>query len=47
MDLSQNQWAEQLQSDENAVILDVRTLDEFQDGNYYRAFNIDKIEVRW
>lgn len=41
MDLSQNDWAEKLQSDENAVVLDVRTEEEFQDGMIPNAINID------
>lgn len=32
MDLSQNDWIAQLESDNNAVILDVRTEDEWNDG---------------
>lgn len=32
MDLSQNDWTAQLESDTNAVILDVRTEDEWNDG---------------
>lgn len=32
MDLSQNDWAAQLQQDDNAVILDVRTEDEWSEG---------------
>jgi rhodanese-related sulfurtransferase len=32
MDLSQNDWAAQLENDTNAVILDVRTEDEWSEG---------------
>ena len=32
MDLSQHEWAEQLANDVNAVILDVRTEDEWNEG---------------
>jgi rhodanese-related sulfurtransferase len=32
MDLSQNDWAEKLKVDSNAVILDVRTEDEWEEG---------------
>ena len=32
MNLSQNEWAEQLKNDANAVILDVRTEDEWNEG---------------
>ncbi|WP_299890969.1 rhodanese-like domain-containing protein [uncultured Lacinutrix sp.] len=31
-DLSQEQWAQQLEADENAFILDVRTEEEVEDG---------------
>jgi rhodanese-related sulfurtransferase len=32
MDLSQEQWAEQLENDQNAVVLDVRTPEEWDEG---------------
>ncbi len=32
MDLTQQQWAEQLSSDNNAVIIDVRTPEEWSEG---------------
>ncbi|AOC95793.1 MULTISPECIES: rhodanese-like domain-containing protein [Flavobacterium] len=41
MNLSQEDWVAQLQADENAVILDVRTEDEFNDGYIENALNID------
>lgn len=41
MDLSQQEWVSQLNKDENAVILDVRTEDEFNDGHIPNALNID------
>lgn len=41
MDLSQNEWWEQAQQDENAVILDVRTEDEWNHGIIPGAINID------
>ncbi|RZJ69741.1 rhodanese-like domain-containing protein [Flavobacterium sp.] len=41
MDLSQNDWQEKLQNDPNAVILDVRTEDEWNDGIIPGAINID------
>jgi len=41
MNLSQTEWAAQLQNDENAVILDVRTEDECADGVIPSAINID------
>ena len=40
-DLSQEMWAHQLENDENAVILDVRTEDEVADGFIPNAKNID------
>ena len=41
MDLSQNEWAEKLNNTENAVILDVRTEDEINEGFIPNAKNID------
>jgi rhodanese-related sulfurtransferase len=41
MDLSQNEWRTQLKSDENWVILDVRTDEECLDGIIPGAINID------
>lgn len=41
MDISQEQWWSQLQEDKNAVILDVRTEDEFNRGIIPGAKNID------
>ena len=40
-DLSQEEWAEQLQNDDNAVILDVRTPEEVEEGYIPDAINID------
>lgn len=40
-DLIQNEWASQLQSDGNAVILDVRTQEEVEDGMIPNALHID------
>ena len=40
-DLSQMEWAEQLNADDNAFILDVRTPMEFQQGYIPDASNID------
>lgn len=40
-DLSQEEWAEQLANDNNAVILDVRTSDEVADGIIPNALHID------
>tara|TARA_R110002167_G_scaffold59804_8_gene169387 strand:- start:802 stop:1113 length:312 start_codon:yes stop_codon:yes gene_type:complete len=39
--LSQEEWAEQLQKDDNAFILDVRTEDEVSEGYIPDATNID------
>lgn len=41
MDLSQEDWKKQLATDENAVILDVRTEEECLDGIIPGAINID------
>lgn len=41
MDISQDEWAEGLLSDENAVVLDVRTEDECDEGMIPNAINID------
>lgn len=41
MNLNQNDWASQLEADANAVILDVRTEDEWNDGYIPNAINID------
>ncbi len=41
MNLSQQDWANQLAADTNAVILDVRTLDECQEGIIPNSINID------
>ncbi|MBK0369884.1 rhodanese-like domain-containing protein [Flavobacterium agrisoli] len=41
MNLSQEDWVAQLAADENAVVLDVRTEDEFNDGYIENAINID------
>ena len=40
-DLSQNDWANALFEHSEAVILDVRTEDEFESGHIPNAFNID------
>jgi len=40
-DLTQEEWSEQLAADDNAVILDVRTEREFEDGYIPNAINID------
>ncbi|WP_309641171.1 rhodanese-like domain-containing protein [Flavobacterium sp.] len=41
MDLSQNDWKEQLLQDSNAAILDVRTPDEWSEGIIPNAIQID------
>lgn len=41
MNLSQEQWWENFQQDENAVILDVRTIDEFEEIAIPNSLNID------
>lgn len=40
-DLSQAEWSEQLRDDDNAIILDVRTPEEFEDGYIPNSTNID------
>lgn len=41
MDLNQIDWRNQLQADEQAVVIDVRTADEFDSGIIPGAINID------
>ena len=41
MDLPQEDWTKQLKKDTNAVILDVRTADEVEQGSIPNAKNID------
>jgi rhodanese-related sulfurtransferase len=41
MNLEQEDWRDQLNNDTNAVILDVRTEDEFAEGMIPGAINID------
>ncbi|TLP81041.1 rhodanese-like domain-containing protein [Maribacter sp. ACAM166] len=40
-DLSQQVWEEQLEKDSNAVILDVRTNEEIEDGIIPNSINLD------
>lgn len=40
-DLTQDEWAEQLANDDNAVILDVRTDEEVADGIIPNAVHLD------
>ena len=40
-DLSQNDWAKALVENREAVVLDVRTKDEFESGHIPNALNID------
>ncbi len=40
-DLKQNEWVEQLNGDDDAVILDVRTQDEVDEGKIPNALHID------
>ena len=41
MNLTQEDWVSQLEADENAVILDVRTEAEVSEGIIANAINID------
>ncbi|MCG2459639.1 rhodanese-like domain-containing protein [Flavobacteriaceae bacterium F89] len=41
MNLSQEEWEEQLEQDDNAFILDVRTEEELEEGYIPGATNID------
>ena len=41
MNLAQEVWVDQLKNDENAVVLDVRTEDECNEGMIPGAINID------
>lgn len=41
MNLEQQDWVSQFEGDDNAVILDVRTEDEWNDGIIENAINID------
>ncbi|MEO9892423.1 rhodanese-like domain-containing protein [Aurantibacter sp.] len=40
-DLSQIEWEEQLEADDNAIVLDVRTQEEVDDGYIPNAIHID------
>lgn len=40
-DLSQNEWSSQLKSDDNAIILDVRTQEEVEEGKIPGSLHID------
>ena len=40
-DLSQEEWTEQMQNDDKAFILDVRTPEEMEEGYIKNATNID------
>ncbi|MGB5238821.1 MAG: rhodanese-like domain-containing protein [Flavobacteriaceae bacterium] len=40
-DLSQDEWAEQLSDDSNAIIVDVRTEEEVEEGYIPESVNID------
>ncbi len=41
MDLTQEEWAEQLKGDANAIVLDVRTTEELEEGIIPNSTNID------
>lgn len=41
MDLTQQEWAEQLKNDDNSYVLDVRTTQEVEEGYIPNSTNID------
>ena len=41
MDLSQEEWKHKLENDDNAFLLDVRTLEEFEEGHIPNARLLD------
>lgn len=41
MNLSQQEWTDQLENDQNAIVIDVRTDDEYNDGMIPGALNLD------
>ncbi len=43
--LNPEQWSEQLTSDDNAVILDVRTIAEYEEGHLPNAINVPNIKA--
>ena len=45
MNLSQEEWKKKIRSDENAFLLDVRTLEEFQEGHISNAKLIDVLQA--
>lgn len=44
MNLTQEDWVSQYEADENAVILDVRTENEYNEGSIANSINIDIYE---
>ncbi len=40
-DLTQQEWASQLENDQNAVIIDVRTEEEVNEGHIPKAIHLD------
>jgi len=45
MNLSQEEWIKKFESDENALLLDVRTIEEFQEGHIPNAKLIDFLQA--
>lgn len=43
--LSQNEWQEAVAEDKNAVVIDVRTVEECRDGMIEKAINLDIINT--
>lgn len=46
MDLSQEEWKHKLENDDNAFLLDVRTLEEFEEGHIPNARLLDIRQAR-
>ncbi len=45
MDLSQEEWKNKLETDDNAYLLDVRTLEEFEEGHIPNAKLLDILQA--
>ena len=45
MNLSQEEWKKKIESDENSFLLDVRTIEEYQEGHIPNAKLIDILQA--